>query len=89
MQSLHANFIAVIGVYDKQVQRFKVPVKIVEAIADSDQVEIICPDVIHPGDYFRCHIDIPFGTGLTGNITMTDDLNGDVDATADLKYPGK
>ena len=69
------------------MQRFTVPIKIVEAIGATDQIEIKCPDVIHPGVYFRCHIDIPFGVELTGNITMTDDLVDMVDSTQDLNFP--
>ena len=63
-----AGFLLVMGVYDMSVQRTGVTVQVVETVTEEDQVEIICPDVIHPGDYFTCVVDIPTGTDLKAKI---------------------
>ena len=77
------------GVYDMSVQRTGVTVQVVETVTEEDQVEIICPDVIHPGDYFTCVVDIPTGTDLKAKIEMTDDLNGAADESPYMHVPRK
>ena len=37
-----------------------------------DPVEIICPDVKQPGEYFNCVVDIPTGHDLTAEVIMVD-----------------
>ena len=64
-----------IGVYDMVVQEQVHTVPVVETVTSSDQVEIVCPEVIHPGDFFNCVLDMPTGTDLTAEVVMTDDLN--------------
>ena len=39
-----------------------------------DPVEIICPDVKQPGEYFNCVVDIPTGHDLTAEVIMVDDV---------------
>lgn len=56
---------------------------------DMDQIEIVCPDVIPPGNYFRCHIDVPRGTGLNATIEMVDDVTQVVDNHIETAIPGK
>ena len=53
--------LTVIGVYDKKVQKIFNDVTVTESVLETDQVEIYCPDVIHPGEYFNCRVDIPTG----------------------------
>ena len=47
------------------------------------------PDVIHPGDYFNCVVDIPTGYDLKAEIEMKDDLTGELDTTGTMDVPGK
>ena len=39
-----------------------------------DPVEIICPDVKQPGEYFNCVVDIPTGHNLTAEVIMVDNV---------------
>ena len=78
------NFIitvVVTGVYDLFVQTDTVNVIVTETVTATDPVEIICPDVIHPGDYFNCVVDIPTGYDLKAEIKMTDDLDLEMSET--------
>ena len=47
------------------------------------------PDVIHPGDYFNCVVDIPTGSDLKAEIEMKDDLTSELDTTGTMDVPGK
>ena len=49
-------------------------VRVVEAANDWDQSEIVCPDVINPGEYFVCKIDIPYGNDLVATVSLADDI---------------
>jgi hypothetical protein len=71
------------------LQRGSITVTVVETVTETDLVEIICPDVIHPGEYFTCVADIPTGTDLKATVIMSDDLNGDTDGTELLHVPSK
>ena len=51
-------FSLVQGVYDMVVQRTMVTVKVTETVIEEDEVELICPVVIHPGEFFTCVADI-------------------------------
>ena len=79
--------ITVIGVYDKKVQKIFTDVTVTESVLETDQVEIYCPDVIHPGEYFNCRVDIPTGTDLQATVTMKDDLNEEIDASEKMYVP--
>lgn len=80
--------ITAIGVYDKVVQRTSTLVIVTETVKATDQVEIICPDVIHPGDYFNCIVDLPTGEDLTAEVIMTDDLDpGMITTTGVMNVP--
>ena len=37
-------------------------------------MEVVCPPVVTPGEFFVCTADIPQGSDLTFSLTMTDDL---------------
>ena len=82
--------ITVTGVYDMFVQREIISLTVTETVAETDQIEIICPDVIHPGDYFNCVVDIPTGSGLTADVTITDDTYNDTEpvSTGIMNVPG-
>ena len=60
--------------YSQKVMMASQQVVVVETANDWDQSEIVCPDVINPGEYFVCKIDIPFGNGLTATVAMADDI---------------
>ena len=79
------------GVYDMVVQKEVLTVPVIETVTDEDQVEITCPAVIHPGDYFTCVIDMPTGTDLTAEVVMTDDQPDDNSTTTSevMKVPSK
>ena len=63
---------------------------VTETAKDDDQIEITCPNVIHPGDYFSCVIDMPTGSGLTAEVVMTDDLDAAItDTSTVMNVPGK
>ena len=53
-----------------------------------DQVEVVCPDVVLPGEFFNCHIDIPRGSSLLANVTLIDDINGQPETTGQMAIPG-
>lgn len=74
----------VIGVYDSVVQTVSREISVTETVKESDQVEIICPHVIHPGDYFNCIVDMPTGTDLTAEVIMTDDLDANKTTTTGI-----
>ena len=77
------------GVYDLVVQRIAITVTVIETITEEDQIEIVCPDVIHPGEYFNCVADIPTGYDLEATIEMTDDLQAMVDSSPRMVVPSK
>ena len=80
----------VTGVYDMYVQTETAKVIVTETVTATDPVEIICPDVIHPGDYFNCVVDIPTGFNLTAEVVMKDDLDLEMsDTTGTMDVPGK
>ncbi len=56
-------------------------ITVAEPLVPEDQVEIRCPDVVSPGEYFSCHIDAPRGSGLNATVEMTDDVSGGAPAT--------
>ena len=37
-------------------------------------MEVVCPPVVTPGEFFLCTADIPQGSDLTFSLVMTDDL---------------
>ena len=51
-------------------------------------MEVFCPDVVHPGDFFNCIIDIPTGNQLSAKIVMKDDLDADQTMETEIKVPG-
>ena len=50
-------------IYDGTTKYANTMVEVHEAVADGDiwpdQMEIVCPDVVNPGEFFLCHADIP------------------------------
>lgn len=64
-------------------------VLVVEAANDWDQSEVVCPNVINPGEYFICKIDVPYGNGLTATVTLGDDIYSVANiTTGPLDIPG-
>ena len=49
-------------------------VEVVRPIMQGMGMEVVCPPVVTPGEFFVCTADIPQGSDLTFSLTMTDDL---------------
>ena len=76
------------------VQRTMVTVKVTETVIEDDEVdrvEIICPVVIHPGEFFTCVADIPTGYDIKAIISMTDDENPgtEADTSPEMHIPSE
>ncbi len=39
-------------------------------------MNVRCPTVINPGQYFQCVVDVPKGSGLSVEVRMKDDVDG-------------
>ncbi len=64
-------------------------VLVVEPANDWDQSEIVCPDVINPGEFFVCKIDIPYGNKLVATVTLADNIYPVPNiTTGPMKVPG-
>ena len=63
-------------------------VAVVERVTDDDELEVYCPDVVNPGEFFNCRIDIPTGNHLQAKIEMSDDLIADYINKTDILVPG-
>ena len=58
-------------------------------VKDMDELEVYCPSVIHPGDFFNCRIDVPIGSELSAKIEIRDDVNTSQNAYySEIKVPG-
>ena len=57
-------------------------------ITDYERMEIWCPDLVLPGTYFNCTVDVPKGQGLSAVITLKDDLTNE-NISSTVKIPGK
>ena len=49
-------------------------VEVVMPIVDGMGMEVVCPPVVTPGEFFVCTADIPQGSDLIFNLVMKDDL---------------
>ena len=49
-------------------------VEVVRQIEADMGMEVVCPPVVTPGEFFLCTADIPQGSDLTFSLEMTDDL---------------
>jgi hypothetical protein len=77
------------NIFDYKPLSAFVKIEVHDPISPTDQIEIVCPDVVDPGTYFLCKADIPRGTSITANITMTDDVDGKKESTGNLRVPGE
>lgn len=70
---------------------FEMNIVVYETIDDAvDTVEIVCPDVIPPGEFFHCHMDVQYGSRLLATVTMVDDLDPtQIDTTGKIAVPGE
>ncbi|XP_059083429.1 uncharacterized protein LOC131880752, partial [Tigriopus californicus] len=75
--------------YDRSTLTFEMNIVVYEMIDSSnDIVEIVCPDVIPPGEFFHCHMDVQYGSRLLATVTMVDDLDPtQIDTTGVMKVP--
>ena len=48
--------------------------EVVRPIEADMGMEVVCPPVVTPGEFFLCTADIPQGSDLTFSLVMTDDL---------------
>jgi hypothetical protein len=53
----------------------------------TDQMELICPVAIAPGEYFSCIADFPNGLDLQATVTMEDNLTGESESTETMDVP--
>jgi len=84
------HFFPVINVYSQVFLTQSVQVLVVEPANDWEQSEVVCPDVINPGEYFLCKIDVPYGSGLTATVTLGDNVYNVANiTTGSLDVPGK
>ena len=74
---------------DGSVQTASLSVTVKEPISIEDQMEVVCPDVVNPGQYFLCRMDIPKGNDLKVNFTLIDDVSGAQDPTGIMTVPGE
>ena len=49
-------------------------VEVVMPIVDGMGLEVVCPPVVTPGEFFVCTADIPQGSDLIFSLVMKDDL---------------
>lgn len=75
--------------YDRSSMTFEMNIVVYETIDDAvDTVEIVCPDVIPPGEFFHCHMDVQYGSRLLATVTMVDDLDPtQIDTTGKIAVP--
>lgn len=66
--------VGTINEYDKTIDATWLEVEVVDALYDDMGIEVVCPPVITPGEYFVCTADIPRGTDLLFSLDMEDDL---------------
>ena len=50
-------------------------VEVVDPIVDDMGMEVVCPPVVTPGQFFVCTADIPRGSDVLFSLVMTDDLD--------------
>lgn len=75
--------------YDGSVEHTSLKVNVEDPLEADDQVEVVCPDLVQPGTYFTCHVDIPRGSQLKATVTMSDDVNPAITTTTgEIKVPG-
>ena len=60
--------------YDGTTDEVWREVEVVRPIEATMGMEVVCPPVITPGEFFLCTADIPQGSDLTFSLEMTDDL---------------
>jgi hypothetical protein len=77
------------NIFDFSQYGATVPIEVHDPISLTDQIEVVCPNVVLPGTYFLCKADIPRGTKLTANITITDDIDGMKESTGNMPIPGE
>ena len=79
-----------VNVYSQVFLTKSVKVLVVEAANDWEQSEVVCPNVINPGEYFLCKIDVPYGNGLTATVTLGDNIYSVANiTTGSLDVPGE
>ena len=78
------------NVYSQVFLSKSVKVLVVEPANDWEQSEVVCPNVINPGEYFLCKIDVPYGNGLTATVTLGDNIYSVANiTTGSLDVPGE
>ena len=49
-------------------------------------MEVVCPPVVTPGEFFLCTADIPQGSDLTFSLVMTDDLQVELETKVKRRF---
>jgi hypothetical protein len=85
----HYVSLLVVNEYSLSFMSSVTQVLVVEPANDWDQSEIVCPDVINPGEFFVCKIDIPYGNKLVATVTLADNIYPVPNiTTGPMKVPG-
>ena len=73
--------------YDKTGDEVWYEVEVVRPIEEGMGMEVVCPPVVTPGEFFVCTADIPLGSDLTFSLAMSDDLINMVTDSGTLNAP--
>ena len=63
------------NIYDGTGDESWEEVEVVRPIEADMGMEVVCPPVVTPGEFFVCTADIPQGSDLSFSLTMVDDLD--------------
>jgi hypothetical protein len=66
--------VATVNEYDLTQDAAWLEVEVVDPLYDNMGIEVVCPPVITPGEFFVCTADIPRGTDLLFSVVMSDNL---------------
>ena len=70
--------VVTINEYDFTQDAAWLEVEVVAPVEDTMGLEVVCPPVVTPGEYFVCTADIPMGTDLLFTLDMVDDLDSTI-----------
>ena len=74
LPGMYTVSVFVINEYDFTYDAAWVDVEVVDPLYDNMGIEVVCPPVVTPGEFFVCTADIPRGSDLLFSLDMSDDL---------------
>ena len=72
------NISLAVNEYDGTSDEVWKEVEVVRPIEAGMGMEVVCPPVVTPGEFFVCTADIPQGSDLTFSLKMVDDLDANM-----------